>query len=117
MCGARAVPPLRLALQLPALALWRRMLGLWVYFYATLHLLNYAWFDMDFALSDVAGDIIKRPFIRVGFLAFVLLSALALTLPKRMARLLGGKKLATPAPPLLPGGGAGFAPLFLDAGR
>lgn len=91
LCVALAVTPLRLALQLPALARWRRMLGLWVYFYATLHLLCYAGFDMGFALSDVADDIIKRPFILVGFLAYVLLSALALTSPKRMVRLLGGK--------------------------
>ena len=91
LCVALAVTPLRLALQLPALARWRRMLGLWVYFYASLHLLCYAWFDMGFELSDIIADIIKRPFILVGFLAFLLLSALALTSPKRMVRLLGGK--------------------------
>ncbi len=91
LCVVLAVTPLRLALRLPALARWRRMLGLWVYFYATLHLLSYAWFDMGFELSDIAGDIVKRPFILVGFSGFVLLSALALTSPKRMVRLLGGK--------------------------
>jgi sulfoxide reductase heme-binding subunit YedZ len=68
------------------------MLGLFVYFYVVLHLLAYAWFDMGFEINDMGRDIAKRPFILVGFAAFVLLSALALTSFNRAIRWLGGKK-------------------------
>ena len=91
LCLVLAVTPLRVGLQLSALARWRRMLGLFVYFYATLHLLSYAWLDMGFELGDIAHDIPKRPFILVGFTAYLVLAALALTSPNWMVRLLGGK--------------------------
>lgn len=91
LCLVLALTPLRVSLQLPALARWRRMLGLFVFFYASLHLLCYSWLDMGFELSDIVRDIPKRPFILVGFAAFVLLAVLALTSPNRMVRLLGGK--------------------------
>jgi methionine sulfoxide reductase heme-binding subunit len=91
LCLVLAVTPLRVGLHLSALARWRRMLGLFVYFYATLHLLSYAWLDMGFELGDIAHDIPKRPFILVGFTAYVALAGLALTSPNRMVRLLGGK--------------------------
>ena len=55
------------------------MVGLFVYFYATLHLLAYSWFDMGLDAGDIARDIAKRPFILVGFTA-VLLTPLALTM-------------------------------------
>lgn len=91
LCLLLAVTPLRVSLKLPALARWRRMLGLFVYFYVGLHLLSYAWFDMGFELADITHDIAKRPFILVGFTGFVLLSALALTSSNRVVRAMGGK--------------------------
>ena len=91
LCLVLAVTPLRVGLHLTALARWRRMLGLFVYFYATLHLLSYSWLDMGFELSDIARDIPKRPFILVGFTAFVVLTALALTSSNWVVRAMGGK--------------------------
>jgi len=90
LCLVLAVTPLRILLGVPALARYRRMLGLFVYFYACLHLLSYAWFDMGFELADIGRDIAKRPFILVGFSAFVLLSVMALTSPRQIVRRLGG---------------------------
>jgi len=91
LCLVLALTPLRVGLQLTALARWRRMLGLFVYFYATLHLLSYAWLDMGFELTDIAHDIPKRPFILVGFTAYLILAVLAVTSPGWMVRLMGGK--------------------------
>jgi methionine sulfoxide reductase heme-binding subunit len=71
---------------------FRRMLGLFVYFYACLHLLCYSWPDMGFEWMDIAVDIAKRPFILVGFTAFVLLTPLAVTSFNRAIRWLGGKR-------------------------
>ena len=76
----------------PALARLRRMLGLYVYFYACLHLLCYAWFDMGLDVTDIARDIAKRPFILVGFGAFLLLTPLAATSFNRAIRALGAAK-------------------------
>ena len=67
----------------------RRMLGLYAFFYASLHLLTYVWLDQFFAWDDIVMDIIKRPFILVGMLAFVLLIPLAITSNQRMMRKLG----------------------------
>ena len=92
LCVALAVTPLRVMAGLPVLARWRRMLGLFVFFYAVLHLLGYAWFDMGFELSDIVADIGKRPFILVGFAAFVGLALLAATSFNRAVRALGGKR-------------------------
>lgn len=92
LCLVLAVTPLRQGLNLPALARWRRMLGLYVYFYAVLHLLSYAWFDMGFELSDIAKDIAKRPFILVGFSAFTLLTPLAATSFNRAIKAMGGRR-------------------------
>jgi methionine sulfoxide reductase heme-binding subunit len=91
LCLVLAVTPVRVTLQLTALARWRRMLGLFVYFYAALHLLSYSWFDMGFELTDITHDIAKRPFILVGFTGFVLLSMLAITSWNRVMRAMGGK--------------------------
>jgi len=91
LCLVLAVTPLRVLLQAPGLARFRRLLGLFVYFYATLHLLSYSWFDMGFEFEDIARDIAKRPFILVGFLTFSLLSMLALTSFNRAVKVIGGK--------------------------
>jgi len=91
LCLVLMVTPLRVLLNAPELARFRRMLGLFVFFYASLHLLSYSWFDMGFDVADISRDIVKRPFILVGFAAFVLLAVLALTSFNRAVRALGGK--------------------------
>ena len=91
LCIVLAVTPLRLMTSTPQLARFRRMLGLFVYFYVVIHLLSYSWFDMGFDVADIAKDIYKRPFILVGFAAFVLLTPLALTSFNRAIKLLGAK--------------------------
>lgn len=92
LCMVLAVTPLRSITGTPALARFRRMLGLFVYFYVILHLLSYSWFDMGFDVTDIAKDIAKRPFILVGFSAFVLLTPLALTSFNRAIKTLGVKR-------------------------
>lgn len=77
LCLVLAVTPMRTMFKMPALARFRRMLGLFVYFYVVLHLLAYAWFDMGFEVADIAKDIAKRPFILVGFAGFLCLTLLA----------------------------------------
>ncbi len=92
VCIALAVTPLRVMTAAPALARWRRMLGLFAYFYAVVHLLSYSWFDMGFELQEIAKDIAKRPFILVGFSAFVLLTPLAATSFNAAIKALGGRR-------------------------
>jgi methionine sulfoxide reductase heme-binding subunit len=92
LCVTLAVTPLRVMFGLPELAKLRRMLGLFTYFYVVLHLLCYSWLDMSFEWGDIAADIAKRPFILVGFSAFVLLTPLALTSFNRAIRWLGAKR-------------------------
>jgi len=92
LCVVLAVTPLRNLLGWPELARFRRMLGLLVFAYASLHLLSYAWFDMGFDLVDTLQDIVKRPFIWLGFSAFVILLALAATSFNRAMRWLGGRR-------------------------
>ena len=92
LCIVLAVTPLRTIANLPALARFRRMLGLFVYFYVVIHLLSYSWFDMEFVLADIVKDIIKRPFILVGFTAFLLLTPLAATSFNRAIKTLGAKR-------------------------
>jgi len=86
------VTPVRTVWGVVALARMRRMAGLFVYFYASLHLLSYAWFDMGFEVNDIAKDIAKRPFILVGFAAFVLLSALTGTSFNRAIKAMGAQR-------------------------
>lgn len=87
-----AVTPLRVMAGAPSLARLRRMLGLFVFFYATLHWLSYVWFDMGFDWGEVWADVAKRPFILVGTLAWVLLLALAATSFNRAVRALGASR-------------------------
>jgi len=68
---------------------YRRMLGLFSFFYACLHFVTYIWLDQFFDLAAIARDIVKRPFITVGFTAFVLLIPLAVTSTQTMMRRLG----------------------------
>jgi sulfoxide reductase heme-binding subunit YedZ len=92
LCIVLAVTPLRVLTRTPALARFRRMAGLFMYFYAVCHLLSYGWFDMGFEVPDIAKDIAKRPFILVGFSAMVLLTPLALTSFNRAIKFLGAKR-------------------------
>jgi sulfoxide reductase heme-binding subunit YedZ len=69
----------------------RRMIGLFAFFYATLHFLTYIWLDKFFDLREMLKDIAKRPFITVGFAAFVLLIPLAMTSTAGWIRRLGGR--------------------------
>jgi methionine sulfoxide reductase heme-binding subunit len=92
LCLTLAVTPLRVITGTPALARFRRMLGLFVYFYAVLHLLSYSGFDMEFNVADIAKDIAKRPFILVGFSGLVLLTPLAATSFNRAVKALGAKR-------------------------
>lgn len=70
---------------------FRRMLGLFAFFYGSLHFLTYIWLDQFFALDEIAADIMKRPFITVGFLAFVAMVPLAITSTAGWIRRLGGR--------------------------
>ena len=84
-----AVTPLRRLTGYNALVRYRRMLGVFTFFYASLHFTTYIWLDQFFSLSDILKDIYKRPFITVGFAAFVLLIPLAVTSTNAMMRRLG----------------------------
>ena len=92
LCITLAVTPLRVIASLPPLARFRRMLGLFTYFYVVLHFFCYAWFDMGFDLGETVKDIAKRPFILVGFSAFVLLTPLAATSFNRAVKAMGAKR-------------------------
>ena len=70
----------------------RRMLGLFAFFYAALHFTTFLWFDHLFDVDEMWKDVLKRPFITVGFTAFVLLIPLAATSTNGMVRRLGGKR-------------------------
>lgn len=92
LCLTLAITPVRVSWGWSALARWRRTVGLWTYFYAVLHLLCYAWFDMGLEPAEIVQDIAKRPFILVGFLAWCLLTLLAATSFNRAVRWLGGAR-------------------------
>ena len=79
LCITLLMTPLRVTLKMPEWLLFRRSLGLLTFFYALLHAVCYSLFDMGLAWDDIVADIIKRPFIAVGFAAAVLLSLLAAT--------------------------------------
>jgi len=86
------ITPLRKLLKLPDLIRFRRMLGLFAFFYACLHFLTYLGPDQSFDLAAIWKDIAKRPFITVGFAAFVLLIPLAITSTAAWIRRLGGRR-------------------------
>ena len=92
LCLTLAVTPLRQQFGLSALARLRRMLGLYAFFYASLHFLAFAWLDMGFELDAIVKDIGKRPFILVGFLALVLMAPLAATSFNRAIKAMGAAR-------------------------
>jgi sulfoxide reductase heme-binding subunit YedZ len=69
----------------------RRMLGLFAFFYGSLHFITYIWLDQFFAIEEIIADVMERPFITVGFASFVLLIPLAVTSTTAMIKRLGGK--------------------------
>lgn len=85
-----AVTPVRRLTGWSAVAPWRRTLGLFAFFYGSLHFLTYVWLDQFFDIAAILKDIGKRPFITAGFTAFVLMVPLAATSTARMIRRLGG---------------------------
>jgi methionine sulfoxide reductase heme-binding subunit len=86
------ITPLRQILHLPELIRFRRMLGLYAFFYGCLHFTTYLVFDKVFDLHEIWKDVYKRPFITVGFLAFTLLIPLAITSTAGCIRRLGGRR-------------------------
>ena len=86
------ITPFRKLLHLPDLIRFRRMLGLFAFFYLCLHFLTYLGPDQSFDLSAMWKDVAKRPFITVGFLGFLLLLPLAITSTAGWIRRLGGKR-------------------------
>jgi len=86
-----SVTPLRRLLEMPWLLRLRRMFGLYAFFYALLHFLTYVWLDQFFSPEDIVKDVIKRPFITIGFTSFMLLIPLAITSTNAMIKRLGGK--------------------------
>lgn len=89
-----AVTPLRKIFGINSLVKYRRMLGLFAFFYGALHLLTYVWFDRLFNLISVGQDVVRRPFILFGMIAFVLMIPLAITSTNKMIKRLGGKRWA-----------------------
>lgn len=89
-----AVTPLRKILGINSLVKIRRMLGLFAFFYGALHLLTYVWFDRWFNFISVGQDVVRRPFILAGMIAFVLMVPLAITSTNKMVKRLGGRRWA-----------------------
>jgi sulfoxide reductase heme-binding subunit YedZ len=89
-----AVTPLRKITSVQWLIQFRRMLGLYAFFYGFLHLLTYIWFDRSFNLKSTVADIYARPFIAIGMFSFFLLVPLAITSTKGWIKRLGGKRWA-----------------------
>ena len=87
-----AITPLRKLLRLPDLIRFRRMIGLFAFFYGCLHFLTYLWFDKLFDFQEIVKDVSKRPFITAGFVALVLMAPLALTSTAGWIRRLGGRR-------------------------
>jgi sulfoxide reductase heme-binding subunit YedZ len=86
-----AITPLRKIFGINSLVKVRRMLGLFAFFYGSLHLLTYVWFDRLFNLISVGQDVVRRPFILAGMTAFLLMVPLAITSTNKMVKRLGGK--------------------------
>ena len=92
LCITLAVTPLRRITNWVWLIRLRRMFGLFAFFYVALHFTTFFWFDHFFDLAEMWKDVLKRPFITVGFSAFVLLIPLAVTSTNKMIRRLGAKR-------------------------
>ena len=89
LCITLSVTPLRRLFGWNILLRYRRTFGLFTFFYVSLHFLSYAWLDQGLELDIIIQDVIKRPFITIGFLAWLLLLPLAITSNNSMIRRLG----------------------------
>ncbi len=89
------VTPLRTITRWSPAGTFRRMFGLFAFFYGFLHFTTYVYLDQFFAFDEILRDIAKRPFITLGFATFVLMIPLALTSPNRVVRWMGGKQWKT----------------------
>src|SRR6266516_1631719 len=87
-----SITPLRKLLHVPSLIKFRRMLGLFAFFYGCLHFTTYIWLDKFFNLHEMLADVAKRKFITIGLTAFILLIPLAVTSTAGWIRRLGGKR-------------------------
>jgi methionine sulfoxide reductase heme-binding subunit len=87
-----SITPLRKLTSQPWLIQFRRMLGLYAFFYGLLHFLTYFWLDKFFDFNEIVKDVYKRPFITAGFTAFVLMIPLAVTSTRGWIRRLGGRR-------------------------
>lgn len=87
-----SVSPMRRLLRMPWLVRFRRMLGLYAFFYGTLHLMTYIWLDQFFNIQSMLHDIAKRKFITAGMTAFALMVPLAITSTSGWIRRMGGKR-------------------------
>ena len=92
LCVTLCITPLRVLTAWPEWVRFRRLLGLWMYAYAVLHALCYAWFDMGLELIDIVRDVAKRPFILVGVVSLCLLTPLAATSWHGAVRRLGAAR-------------------------
>ena len=95
LCVVLAITPLREITGTPALLRFRRTLGVSTFVYACLHMLCYAWFDQGFAFDDIWRDILKRPFIWLGFGGLIAMLPLALTSFNSAIRWMGVKRWQT----------------------
>lgn len=86
------ITPLRKLTGWSSVIRYRRMLGLFAFFYGFLHFLTYVWLDQFFSVSDMLRDVYKRPFITAGFTGFIVMVPLAITSTKNWIMRLGGKR-------------------------
>jgi len=92
LCITLGVTPFRRLLRQNWLIRFRRMFGLFAFFYGSLHFVTYFWFDTGFDFPAIVRDVYQRPFITAGFIAFVLMVPLAVTSTSGMVRRLGGRR-------------------------
>jgi len=92
LCATLAITPLRKLLRQPDLIRFRRMFGLFTFFYASMHFLTWLWLDKLFDLSEMLKDVAKRPFITAGMTALLAMLPLAITSTKGWIRRMGGKR-------------------------
>lgn len=81
-----SISPVRKIFNLNWLTQFRRMIGLFAFFYVTMHFSSYIWFEQFFDIEKIINDIVKRPFITIGFVSFLMLVPLALTSSNKMMR-------------------------------
>lgn len=92
LCVTLTVTPARKLLKMPWLVRLRRLLGLFAFFYAVLHITTWLWFDHGLVVAEWVKDVVKRPFITVGFAAFVIMASLAATSPRAIVKRMGAPR-------------------------